>query len=123
MCDGRGLADAAFRRRGQRENFLVSAPPRWRWVFTLPAPSEALSVAQMLRAWNSARRLGLELQSLERDGVPVDARTLRLLNDWIACGGAFNASRQDYFEAWARLERVLGSTYRRRSRSGGRESL
>jgi hypothetical protein len=71
----------------------------------------------MLRQWHSAARLGLRLASLEIDGVPIDARTLALLNDWISVGGAFNASRQNYFEAWARLERVIKSPYRRPRRS------
>ncbi|MBI2510515.1 MAG: hypothetical protein HYV96_00930 [Opitutae bacterium] len=74
----------------------------------------------ILRQWHSASRLGLRLASLEIDGVPVDARQLELLNDWIGVGGAFNASRQNYFEAWARLDRVLKSTYRRPRPSGGR---
>lgn len=90
--------------------------PRWRWVLTTPAPSERSDVPAMLRQWHSASRLGLRLASLEIDGVPVDTRTLALLNDWIAVGGAFNASRQNYFEAWARLDRVLKSPYRRSRR-------
>lgn len=96
--------------------------PRWRWQFTPPLPCEEISVPAMLRQWHSASRLGLELQSLEIDGASLDERTLFLLNTWIACGGAFNASRQDYFEAWARLDRVLKSPYRRPRRMGDRGS-
>ena len=70
-----------------------------------------VSVPAMLRRWHSARLLGLEVESLEMDGVAVSERTLHLLNLWIGAGGAFNAARQDYFEAWARLERVLKSPF------------
>jgi len=98
------------------------AIPRWKWHLNPPRPQETINVAQMLRDWHSARRLGLELRSLEIDGREIDARTLQLLNDWVGCGGAFNASRQHYFEAWARLHRILTSPYRPPRRSGGRES-
>ncbi len=96
--------------------------PVWKWTLTTPLPCQQISVAVMLRQWHSASRLGLELKSLEVDGVPVEPRVLDLLNTWIGCGGAFNASRQDYFEAWARLDRVLMSPYRRPRRLGGRGS-
>jgi hypothetical protein len=66
----------------------------------------------MLRQWHSARRLGFEIAALEIDGQKLDGSQIELLNLWIGGGGAFNASRQDYFEAWRRLNSVLKSPYR-----------
>ncbi len=96
-------------------------PPRWKWTLTPPQPVEASSVPAILRQWHSAARLGLELKSLEKDGKPVSPRTLMLLNIWIGCGGAFNASRQDYFEAWSRLEKILNSQFRSVRRKAARK--
>ena len=83
------------------------AAPKWRYRFTRPVHQEKISVPAMLRDWHRAMTLGLELASLEIDGEPVDERTLFLLNLWISANGAWNASKQDYFRAWDRLERVL----------------
>lgn len=77
----------------------------------MPTPQKASGVPSILRQWHAARRMELEIVSLSSNGKPYDERTLHLLNLWIACGGAFNASRQDYFESWRRLEAVLNSTY------------
>jgi len=86
--------------------------PLWKWSLTTPQPVEASSVPSMLRQWHSANRLGLEIRQLLIDDKETEPHTLQLLNIWIGCGGAFNASRQDYFEAWRRLERVLKSPYK-----------
>ena len=98
-------------------------PPVWKWQYSPPLPAKAVSVPAILRQWHSASRLGLSIKSLEIDDTVVDSRTLELLNLWIASGGAFNAARQDYFEAWARLDRVLKSPYRLPRRLDGPESL
>jgi hypothetical protein len=83
--------------------------PVWRYTFTSPLVRERVSVPSMLREWHAAMKFGLELASLEIDGEPVDADALLLLNAWISQYSAWNASRQNHFAAWERLERVLGA--------------
>ena len=81
--------------------------PVWRYTFSAPLARERVSVPSMLREWHAAMKFGLELSSLEIDGESVEADALLLLNAWISQYSAWNASKQDHFAAWERLERVL----------------
>lgn len=96
------------------------AVPEWIYTFTAPAVRKRIDVHGMLREWHRAGLLGLELQTLVKNGVEIDPVRVMMLNEWIACRGCSNATRQDYFEAWARLERVLTGTvpasFRKRKR-------
>lgn len=85
----------------------------------------------MLREWHRASLLGCELERVEVDGKPLGREVVLMLNLWISAGSAWNASRQDYFEAWARLDRVVNGPApgvkppggRGRRRRDGRASL
>lgn len=102
------------------------AVPAWTYTLTPPGPRKGLSVPAMLREWHRGALLGMELSRVEVDGVELDPVRVMMLNVWIQAGGAWNASRQNYFEAWARLHRVLDGPppklkRRRRPRRDGRE--
>lgn len=95
--------------------------PNWKIEYGKIPLAEHSSVPALLREMHRARLLGAEVRALEIDGKLLDDRHLALLNDWIAASGASNASRQNYFEAWARLKRIINHEVtsevpRRRSR-------
>jgi hypothetical protein len=82
-------------------------PPEFVTAFSPLPLARTLSVTHALRTWHRAHLLGATLLDFRIDGRPVDPGTLRLLNAWTAAQGAWNASRQEYFEAWRRLDAVL----------------
>ena len=83
--------------------------PKWLFEFSEIPPKEQVNVTIMLRDWHRARLLGAELSALSRDGVRLSENALLRLNLWISSGGAWNASRGDFFRAWDRLERIIAS--------------
>ena len=87
--------------------------PKWRYTFTKAPPFERIE-------WLRAMLLGIELQSLEIDGRPVTPQQLFLLNLWISAWGAWRASRQDYFEAWRRIDTILTTKAKPCRRKGRR---
>jgi hypothetical protein len=97
------------------------AIPRWHYRFSRPAEREIVSVTEMLRDFHRAHLLGMEVEELRIDGVPVGKETLNLLQLWVEASGASNAARQDYFEAWRRLDRVLFDPAPYRARRRGRK--
>ncbi len=87
-------------------------PPVWLYDLTIPQKRSHRSVPAMLREFHRASLLGISVESLSRNGKSIDAVTLILLNEWIRANGAWNASKQDYFESWRRLETIIGTHYR-----------
>jgi len=92
--------------------------PKWRYEFTKPVAIERSDVPAMLRQWHRGMLLGIYLDSLEIDGVPLCPEQLFMLNLWIEAWGAWRASRQDYFEAWRRLDAIISTKAVRVSRKG-----
>jgi len=98
--------------------------PKWRYVFTKPVAIERSDIPAILRQWHRGMLLGLRLDSLEIDGQLLSPEQLFMLNLWIEAWGAWRASRQDYFEAWRRVDSILSAklfrSKRRVSRSRSR---
>ena len=85
--------------------------PEWRFKFTAPPARYRVGIPAMLREFHRAMLLGMEIEHLSIDGRELTPHQLLLLNAWVASRGAWNASRQDYFEAWRRLQVILDSPY------------
>lgn len=106
-------SDARHRPRN-RSSVDFMAVPKWSYVFTRAPRREKIDVHGILREWHRAMLLGMSVERLEIDGRAVDEQRLMLLNLWIEGHGAWNATKQNYFAAWERLERVLSGPLTRR---------
>lgn len=95
----------------------MATPPEFVCRFSEPVDLHTLSVTHLLRNLHRAHLLGMVITKLTIGGVPVDAGTVRLLNAWTGAQGAWNASKQDYFEAWRRLDKVLTAPLPRRRKT------
>ena len=62
----------------------------------------------IFRRWHRAKLLGLVLDKVEIDGVPLTAREVERLNYWIGADGAFRCSRLSYWECWSVLDKAMG---------------
>jgi len=94
----------------------MTATPEFRCTFSQPSELRTLSVTHLLRVWHRAGLLGMTVEEFSVGDRIIDSCTLRLVNAWVGADGAWNASKQEYFEAWRRLDAVLNAPIQRAKR-------